>query len=80
MFNIPEPGEKGYAKNIKWIERLNELRRIPSHPSENRHFKVDDFDYIDYISDELNNRVSTFDIDNILKAAEPARIAEKANA
>jgi DGQHR domain-containing protein len=80
LFNIPEPGEKGYAKNIKWIERLNELRRIPSHPSENRHFKVDDFDYIDYISDELNNRVSTFDIDNILKAAEPARIAEKANA
>ena len=33
VFNIPEPGEKGLAKNLKWMERINELRRIPAHPA-----------------------------------------------
>ena len=49
VFNIPEPGEKGLAQNLKWLERLNELRRISAHPSEKRHYKVDDFEYIDYV-------------------------------
>jgi hypothetical protein len=56
-FNIPEPGEKGYAKNLKWMERVNELRRIPAHPSERRHYKVEDFDYIDYIYEEFFRRL-----------------------
>lgn len=52
-FNIPEPGEKGVAKNIKWIERLNELRRIPAHSSELRNYESGDFEYIEYIYNEL---------------------------
>ena len=56
-FNIPEPGERGLAKNLKWMDRLNELRRIQAHPSEKRHYKVEDFEYIDYIY-ELFNRQS----------------------
>jgi hypothetical protein len=65
LFNIPEPGEKGTAKNIKWFDRLNELRRIPAHPTETRHFKVEDFEYLDYLHEELHNRVDTFDINTI---------------
>jgi len=53
VFNIPEPGEKGYAKNLKWMERINELRRVSAHPSDKRHYRVDDFDYIDYVYDEF---------------------------
>lgn len=53
VFNIPEPGEKGHAKNLKWMDRLNELRRIPAHPAEKRHYKVEDFAYIDYVHAEF---------------------------
>jgi len=56
IFNIPEPGEKGHAKNLKWMERVNELRRVTAHPSPTRHYKVDDFDYIDYVHGEFFRR------------------------
>lgn len=58
VFNIPERGEKGLAKNLKWIDTLNELRRIPSHPSPNRRFKTDDYDYIEWIETEFTARVN----------------------
>lgn len=58
VFNIPEPGEKGHAKNLKWMERMNELRRISAHPSEKRHYKVEDFDYIDYVHQEFFKRLN----------------------
>jgi len=57
VFNIPEPGEKGLAKNLKWMDRVNELRRIPAHPARERHYKVEDFEYIDFIHDELMRRI-----------------------
>lgn len=57
MFDIPEPGEKGIAKNVKWMERINELRRIPAHATEKRNYKVSDFEYIDYIHEEFFRRI-----------------------
>jgi len=59
VFNIPEPGEKGQAKNLKWMERVNELRRIPAHPAKERKYKVEDFEYIDFIYDEFSKRLLT---------------------
>lgn len=58
-FDIPEPGEKGYSKNIQWMVRVNELRRIPAHATEKRHYKTTDFEYIDYIYDEFMNRLES---------------------
>jgi DGQHR domain-containing protein len=57
VFDIPEPGEKGYSKNLRWMERINELRRIPAHATEKRHYKTEDFEYIDYVYDELHKRL-----------------------
>ena len=59
VFNIPEPGEKGQAKNLKWMERVNELRRIPAHPAKERKYKIEDFEYIDFIYDEFTQRLLT---------------------
>lgn len=56
-FNIPEPGEKGFAKNVKWMDRVNELRRIPAHPAKERRYKVEDFEYIDFVYDEFMRRI-----------------------
>ena len=57
VFNIPEPGEKGQAKNLKWMERVNELRRIPAHPAKERKYKIEDFEYIDFIYEEFTRRL-----------------------
>lgn len=57
IFDIPEPGEKGYAKNVKWMDRLNELRRIPAHPTENRSYKPSDFQYIDFVHERFLENV-----------------------
>ena len=59
VFNIPEPGKKGLAKNLKWMDRINELRRIPAHPTESRRYKKDDFAYIGYIHNRLEHRLLT---------------------
>jgi DNA sulfur modification protein DndB len=47
-FDIPLRGEKGYAKNLKWMDRLNELRRVVAHPHK-RAFKVDDLEFLEWI-------------------------------
>ncbi|MHB1767470.1 MAG: DGQHR domain-containing protein, partial [Phycisphaerae bacterium] len=57
VFNIEEPGEKGHAKNLKWLDRINELRRIPGHPSEKRNYRVNDFEYIEFVHRELLDRI-----------------------
>ena len=57
VFNIPEPGEKGVAKNTKWMIRVNELRRIPAHPARERHYRLEDFEYIDFIYSHLMQRL-----------------------
>lgn len=62
VFNISEPGEKGYSKNLRWMEKINELRRIPAHPTEKRHYKVQDFDYIDWIHEEFTQRLKVEEV------------------
>ncbi|KHK64252.1 DGQHR domain-containing protein [Pseudomonas frederiksbergensis] len=57
VFNIPEPGEKETAKNLSWMEKINELRRIPAHATAQRTYKLEDFDYIDYVHLQLETRV-----------------------
>ncbi len=57
VFNIPEPGEKGMSKNLKWMDRINELRRIPAHPARERRYKLEDFQYIDFVNNELITRL-----------------------
>lgn len=59
IFDIPEPGQKGYAKNVRWMQRINELRRIPAHATEKRRYKGDDFRYIDYVYEEFMSSLSS---------------------
>lgn len=61
IFDIPEPGEKGHVKNLKWIDRINSLRRIPAHPGENRNYKSSDFGYIDRVYNEVRSRIEAFE-------------------
>lgn len=46
---------KGLAKYVKWFERLNEVRRIPSHPF-GRSYKDADLDFLDHLDEQLNAR------------------------
>lgn len=56
---------KGQAKNLEWMDRVNELRRIPAHPAEGRNYKADDFELIDFICNTLATRVSAFNYDAV---------------
>ncbi len=55
-FDIPIRGEKGYAKNLKWMDRLNELRRIVAHPHK-RSFKSDDLEFLEWIKKAFEEKL-----------------------
>lgn len=46
---------KGQAKYLKWMDRLNELRRISAHPY-SRSYKEDDLDFLDALDESLRAR------------------------
>lgn len=66
-FDIPKPGVKGNAKNLDWMDRINELRRISAHPSDNRNYKTEDFDFIDRIFGILQDRIEIYDYDVLVR-------------
>lgn len=65
VMDIPLEGDRGQAKNLLWMERVNELRRIPAHASEQRTYKVEDFALLDSVASLLAQRVENFDYDSI---------------
>jgi hypothetical protein len=64
-FDIPLPNEKGYAKNLKWMDRLNELRRIVAHPHK-RAFKSDDLAFLEWIKKALENKLLSADVPQLV--------------
>jgi len=57
-FDIPLPNEKGYAKNLKWMDRLNELRRIVAHPHK-RAFRSEDLVFLEWVKKAFEQKLLT---------------------
>ncbi len=57
VFNIQMPSEKGKAYYLTWMERLNELRRIPAHSSSIRVYEEEDHQFVGWLKDELYGRL-----------------------
>lgn len=55
MFDIPMPGDKGLAFNLRWVEILNSLRRVSAHPA-GRQYKPSDIEFLRWIDKELTCR------------------------
>jgi len=55
-FDIPLRNEKGYTKNLKWMDRLNELRRVVAHPHK-RAFKPEDLEFLDWIKTAFEQKM-----------------------
>jgi len=53
IFDFPAPGEEGVAKRLRWMEKVNELRRIPAHSSFQRQYKAEDFDFLELVYAKL---------------------------
>ena len=54
VFNIQMPDEnKGKKYYLQWMERFNELRRIPAHPSKHRPYKEADYQFLEWIKDKF---------------------------
>jgi len=56
VFDIPIPEKKGLNKNTAWMDRINELRRVPGHGF-NREYKLEDFTFLDWIYDKFKENV-----------------------
>ncbi len=62
VFTIPlERGATGKRQALKWMERINELRRIPAHPTKERNYTPNDFAFIDEIHERLKNNIDKND-------------------
>lgn len=56
VFNIETVDSKGHAKHLKWMDTLNEIRRIPAH-SYKRKYKPEDFIFLETIETELTENL-----------------------
>lgn len=56
VFNIVMPEKKGLNKNTAWMDRLNELRRVPGHGF-NREYKMEDFNFLDWIYEKFKKNL-----------------------
>lgn len=57
VFDIPLQGDKGLAKNLKWLVQLNSLRRISAHPGVDRQYKPSDIEFLKWLDAELSQRI-----------------------
>lgn len=64
MLDIPLQGEKPSSKNIKWLERLNELRRVVAH-SHKRSFRPEDLEFLEWIRREFDRRLLVIKVDTV---------------
>jgi len=56
VFNIPMPNEKGKIYYLDWMRKFNEIRRIPAHPSANRGYDEEDYEFMKFIKYEFYRR------------------------
>ena len=61
VFNIPLPGDKGQAKNLKWLEKLNDIRKKAFHETESRRLSVDEMEYVEWIYSEFLQSIAEFE-------------------
>lgn len=55
-FDIALPNEKSYSKNLRWMDRLNELRRVVAHPHK-RAFKSEDLAFLEWIKKAFEQKL-----------------------
>ena len=48
--------------------RINELRRIPGHPARERKYKIEDFEYIEFIHAALMTNIKAAQANPVLEA------------
>lgn len=67
VFHIPLDGEKGNAKAVSWMDRINELRRISAHAGDGRKYKAEDFPLVEKIHAAIVTNIRNFDYSGVEK-------------
>lgn len=63
IFDIPQADDpKNKQYHLDWIERLNELRKIAAHRSEDRAYEEEDYDFVGWVKRELYERLEIADV------------------
>ncbi|NHK26519.1 DGQHR domain-containing protein [Parvularcula flava] len=61
IFDIPLPGEKGQAKNLKWMDKINDIRKKTTHQSTNRRLTDAEVNIVDFVHAKFINQISAAD-------------------
>lgn len=56
-FSIPPRGEKGHGKNLQWMDRINELRKVVAHSHKKRTFTAEDLIFLGWIKEEFEKKL-----------------------
>jgi DNA sulfur modification protein DndB len=56
LFSIPLKGEKGKQYYLEWMDKFNEIRRIPAHPSGTRTYSEEDYEFLTNIKEAFYSR------------------------
>lgn len=68
VMDVPLDRNKGKAKNVEWMDKFNEIRRVPSHRTEHRAYKSEDFEILELIFGTLKRRIDLFDYEGLPRA------------
>lgn len=58
VFDIPLQGDKGQAKNLKWLEKLNDIRKRAFHETKGRPLDIAQMEFVEWIHDKFLGKVS----------------------
>lgn len=67
VLDIPLGDQKGQAKNVAWMDKVNQWRRVAAHPGDGRRYKSEDFPLIERIWTTLRDRLDGYDYESILQ-------------
>ncbi len=67
FFDIPLPNETGQGKHLKWMDKLNELRRVIAHPHK-RAFKDEDLELLSWIRARFEEKLLSAPVDQLISA------------
>lgn len=58
LFSIQlENEQNGKAKYLSWMDKLNEIRKIYAHPTEERTYKLEHYKFLDWITEQIKERI-----------------------
>lgn len=61
IFDIPLEEDKGAAKHVKWMERLNEIRKRTTHQTAGRPLSLEQIEFVEEIHEQFSENLAAYE-------------------